>query len=287
VGSPSGSIHVAATDNPTLVFERIFLDRTGSLETVDDALDAGSILISEPLANRLVLNRRPTSLELVTDTGLVEFPIAGIYYDYASSLGTVLMRLSTYRKHWSDQGVSALALRLHPTRDPEQISRELVSHFSTIQKVQVRPNRVLRQDALEVFDRTFAITRALRLLALIVAFIGILSALLSWQIEKQRELGILRAVGLTIRQVWALVLAETGLLGCVAGVLAIPTGLVMAWILIYIINLRSFGWTLQMQVDAWPFILAFVISVGASMLAGIIPARRLSQIQTSEALRSE
>ena len=79
-----------------------------------------------------------------------------------------------------------------------------------------------------MFDRTFAITGALQLLAALVAFIGVLSALLSLQLERARELGILRAIGLTVRQLRGLMLLETGLMGAVAGLLAMPTGLALS-----------------------------------------------------------
>jgi putative ABC transport system permease protein len=146
---------------------------------------------------------------------------------------------------------------------------------------------VLRQEVLVIFDRTFAITGALQLLATIVAFIGVLSALLSLQLEKQRELGILRAVGLTVRQLWGLVMLETGLMGAAAGLLAMPTGLALSLILIYIINRRSFGWTLQVHVGVAPFIQALVVAVIAALLAGVYPARRLGKMMAAEALRFE
>ncbi len=113
----------------------------------------------------------------------------------------------------------------------------------------MRSNRGTRENALEVFDRTFAITIALQVLATLVAFIGILSTLMSLQLERSREIGVLRSTGMTRRQLWRLSLLETGLIGSVAGLLAMPTGLLLAIILIYIINLRSFGWTLEMQLD--------------------------------------
>ncbi len=138
-----------------------------------------------------------------------------------------------------------------------------------------------------VFDRTFAITGALQLLATVVAFIGVLSALLSLQLDKQRELGILRAVGLTARQLWSLVMLETGLMGAVAGLLSMPTGFVVALILIYIINRRAFGWTLLLQVEPAPFIQAFVVALIAALLAGIYPARRMSKAITADLLRFE
>ncbi len=146
---------------------------------------------------------------------------------------------------------------------------------------------MLREEVLVVFDRTFAITAALQLLATLVAFIGILSALLSLQLERQRELGILRSIGLTPSQLRRLILTETGLMGTVAGLLAMPTGFVLALILVYIINQRSFGWTLQMQVQPAPFLQALLLALIAALLAGIYPAWRMSRVVTAEALRSE
>jgi putative ABC transport system permease protein len=145
----------------------------------------------------------------------------------------------------------------------------------------------LREEVLEVFDRTFDITTALQVLATVVAFIGVLSALFSLQLEKGRQLGILRAIGLSVRQLWQLVLMETGLMGLVAGLLSLPTGYVLSWILIFIINRRSFGWTLQMRVEAEPFLQALLIALTAALLAGIYPAFRISQKITADAIRFE
>lgn len=138
-----------------------------------------------------------------------------------------------------------------------------------------------------IFDRTFQITGALRLLAMVVAFIGILSAMLSLLLERQRDLGIMRAVGLTNRQLWGLMMVETGLMGTVAGILAMPAGFALALILILIINRRSFGWTLQLHVDPAPFVLALGMSILAALLAGIYPAKKISSIPAAETLRSE
>jgi putative ABC transport system permease protein len=121
----------------------------------------------------------------------------------------------------------------------------------------------------------------------VVAFVGVLSAMMSLQLDKRRQLGILRAIGLTGKQLWALVALETGLMGFVAGIFAMPTGYILSIILIYIINRRSFGWTLQMYVAPEPFIQAFVIALAASLLAGIYPSWRLLQRKTAEAIRYE
>jgi putative ABC transport system permease protein len=288
VDSPLGPVHIAASSNLHVGQERSYLASDGPIEQIPERMQNGAVIVSEPFANRHNLPKHGGKVTLFTQTGALEFPVAGIYYDYASTQGTITMDLETYRKHWKDRGVTAAALYLAPRMDVDQTARQVQTAISDLgQRLLVRPNAELRQDVLEVFDRTFAITGALQLLATVVAFIGVLSALLSLELERQRELGILRAVGLTVRQLWGLVLLETGLMGTVSGLLAMPTGFVLALILVYIINRRSFGWTLQMQILPDPFFLALVVAVAAALLAGIYPALRMGRMLAAEAIRYE
>lgn len=287
VDSPDGPVQLAAVDNPGLGDERIFLAADGTPEEVWAAMQAGAVIVSEPYANRVGLPRSGGEVTLQTEQGQRAFPVAGIYYDYASSQGVVMLALPLYRELWQDDAITALALRLEDGADPDQITRQLQDALAPVQALEVRPNQALRDEALVIFDRTFAITGALQLLATLVAFIGVLSALLSLMLDKQRELGILRAVGLTGRQLWRLVSLETGLMGAVAGLLAMPTGLALALILIYIINRRSFGWTLQMQIAPEPFVQALVVAVVAALLAGLYPAYRMTRMAAADAMRFE
>lgn len=287
VDSPDGPVQLAAVDNPGLGDERIFLAADGTPEEVWAAMQAGAVIVSEPYANRVGLPRSGGEVTLQTEQGQRTFPVAGIYYDYASSQGVVMLALPLYREQWQDGAITALALRLEDGADPDQITRQLQDALAPVQALEVRPNQALRDEALVIFDRTFAITGALQLLATLVAFIGVLSALLSLMLDKQRELGILRAVGLTGRQLWRLVSLETGLMGAVAGLLAMPTGLALALILIYIINRRSFGWTLQMQIAPEPFVQALVVAVVAALLAGLYPAYRMTRMAAADAMRFE
>jgi putative ABC transport system permease protein len=286
VESPAGPVSVFGVYNPDFG-HRPFLDNDRSPEEIWAAMEAGAVTVSEPYANLAGLPRRGGTVTLYTLEGAREFPVAGIYYDYVTSGGTISLSLDTYRRWWGDDTLTALAVRLAPAADVDVVARDLGDALAPVQRVFVRPNQALRDEALVVFDRTFAITGALQLLATVVAFVGVLSALLSLLLEKQREVGILRAVGLTARQLWGLVLLQTGLMGAVAGLLAMPTGLALSFILIYIINRRSFGWTLQMQVDAAPFLTALAVAVIAALLAGLYPARKMGQMLTAEALRYE
>jgi putative ABC transport system permease protein len=198
-----------------------------------------------------------------------------------------LRDLARFRAIWGDDGVTAISVILQPGASPEEAAARFQDELIPLQQLQIQPNRSLRENALVVFDQTFAITSSLQGLATLVAFIGVLSALMSLQLEKSREFGVLRAVGMTAGQLRRLVLLETGLMGSVAGLLSIPTGIVLSLILIYIINRRAFGWTLQFQFDVMPLIAALVIALSAAILAGLYPALRIARLAPADALRGE
>jgi len=287
VDSPEGPVQVNASSNAHVSEERLYLSRVFPVDQMPGKMQAGAVVVSEPFANRIGLSSKGDTIELYTDQGLVSFPVIGIYYDYTSTQGTVLMAQSVYHQYWDDSSITAISLKLESGINADDISRDLRDQLGTIQRLAIRPNLNLRTEVFEVFDRTFAITQALQLLATLVAFIGILSALLSLELERQRELGILRAIGLTSRQLWVVIMIETGTLGLSAGLLSMPTGYILAVILVYIINRRSFGWTLQMQVLPEPFLQALILAVMAALLAGIYPALRMSKMAAAEAMRYE
>ncbi len=284
VESEFGSVDlVAATTDP--LDARILLE--GDADRVVDKLRAGAILLSEPLAARLGVDLVDRTLPLLTPGGWVEFPVAGIYADYASTNGKIRMDIDVYQSLWQDDTLNGVSLTLLPSAGVDTVTADLRRQFAGFERIQVNPSGAIREDAIKIFDRTFAITTAMQLVTTLVAFIGVLSSLLALQLEKAREMGILRALGLTLAEMRRLTFWETGLLGASAGLLALPTGYILAWILIFIINQRSFGWTIQMQIEPVPFAQAFVLAVSAALLAAVYPAWRLSRMQTAEALRRE
>ncbi|MDR3576234.1 MAG: FtsX-like permease family protein [Anaerolineaceae bacterium] len=284
--STQGMLQVSATNNYTFGLERSYLSLKDPPQAIWKAMQQGSVLVSEPLAQRLRLKTGGV-ITLNSPAGWKSFTVEGIYYDYASSEGTLYMTLDNYRRLWQDSGVTAIGIRLPPGTNPDKITQDLQNGLESQQQLIIESNLTLRNEVLKVFDRTFAITAALRILATVVAFIGVLSTLMLLQLEKQREIGILRAVGLTGRQLWQLVMLETGLMGLVAGVLAAPTGYVLSLILIYVINQRSFGWTLQQSTQPSAFLQGLAIAVIAALLAGIYPAGRLSRMEAADAIRYE
>jgi putative ABC transport system permease protein len=285
VDSPDGPTTVIALDvaEPD---RRSFQLADGDTATVWAGFARGEALISEPLAYRRGL-RAGDTLTLLTDRGERAFRVAGVFYDYDSDRGVAMIDLSAYQALWDDRAISSLGLIAAPSQDVDALVQRLRSMAGADQLLNIRSNRALRQSSLEIFDRTFAITTVLQLLATIVAFVGILSALMALQLERARELGMLRANGLTPRQLWGLVISQTGLMGLTAGLLAIPVGVMLATVLVYVINKRSFGWTLLFRLDGGLFAQALLVAVVAALLAGLYPAWRMSRTSPALALREE
>ncbi|MEZ4860432.1 MAG: FtsX-like permease family protein [Caldilineaceae bacterium] len=265
--------------------KRRYRSAVGDWQATWQALRDGGVIINEPMANRYHL-QVGDEIALRSDRGLTRFTVVGVAVNFDVQ-AVVFMYDAVYRRFWDDDKYSAAALFLAPGVTLTEKVNEIRAHFAGQQELLVRSNRGLRENALVVFDRTFAITVALQLLATVVAFIGILSTLMSLQLERSREIGVLRATGMTRQQLWRLSLLETGLIGSSAGLIAIPMGLALAAILIYIINLRSFGWSLQMELRPEYFLQALLVALGAALLAGLYPAWRMGQMQPAEAVRAE
>ena len=249
-----------------------------------DALDA--ILVSEPYSWREGVHAGD-GIGLVTPAGERRFEVVGVFRDYESSRGTLLMSRASFLRHWPDRGVSGIGVYLRPGWDAEEAAKRIRGLLPGDREILLRPRQSIRQASLEVFDRTFTITGVLRLLACTVAFLGVLSALLALSLERAREVAVLRTMGLTRGEVFAVVQGETGLLGLIAGILSVPVGLGMALLLILVINRRSFGWSMSVHIDPALCFQTFGLALLAALLAGLLPAWRMARRAPATDLHSE
>ncbi|HEY0554710.1 MAG TPA: FtsX-like permease family protein [Thermoanaerobaculia bacterium] len=245
-----------------------------------------AVLVSEPYASRTGVGAG-SHLRLRTARGDRDFQVMGVYYDYASDQGVVLMSRATYLRHWNDPFLTGFALDLAPGADPDRVAERLRGTIGVGRALMIQSNRSLKKISLDIFDRTFLITSVLRLLAGLVAFIGVLSSLMALQLERARELGVLRANGMTPAQVWQLVTAQTGLMGLAAGLLSLPVGMTLAAVMIYVINRRSFGWTIRMELAPAVLLQALLLALAAALLAGLYPAFKMARTSPALALREE
>jgi len=283
--SSSGSLRlvVIGSDDRGI---RSFELKEGRPNEVWPTFQHGAVLVSEPFAYRTGVKRGGT-VRLRTAHGDRDFSVAGVYYDYSSDRGIVLMSRATYLRYWHDPTLSGFSLDLAPGADPDRFVARLRQTLGTERALSIQSNRSLKRLSLAIFDRTFLITGVLRLLAGLVAFIGVLSSLMALQLERGRELGVLRATGLTPGQVWQLMTSQTGLMGLAAGLLSLPVGLSLAAIMIYVVNRRSFGWTIRMAVSPGVLLQALLLALAAALLAGLYPAYRTARTSPAVALREE
>jgi len=245
------------------------------------------ILLSEPLSyhtGRHVGDK----VMLQSPEGPISLTVLGVFFDYTSSHGLIIMPLDMYTRLWDDQRLSAMGLYRKSGATAQDFMGQVqtvASHYS--EAILVQSNVQIRTTSLALFDRTFTITHVLRLLALIVAFIGIFCTLMALQLERQREFAILRASGATTADTSRMILLQTAMLGLFSGALAIPLGLIISRILVEVINLRFFGWSMQYLITPSILLESMLLALFAALLAGIFPALHMRRLPIAQALREE
>ena len=255
-------------------------------ETIWDRLTSGdSVIVSEPFSNKHDVHAGDTiALPLGPDG--VRFQVEGVYYDYSGEQGYLIGDRSNLLRYLPDRRLSSLSVYLREGSDAEEARASIVRTLSG-SNVQVTRNRDLRERALVVFDRTFAITYALEAIAVIVAILGMAGALIILVIDRRADLGVLRVLGASQSQVRRLVLAQAGMLGLISTATGCLLGGGLSLILIKVINKQSFGWTIQFH---WPiaFLLAALAAIwAASFVAGVYPARMAAALNPVGVLHEE
>lgn len=284
-GMPTDALILSTGAQSTRGFDIL----AGDISTLWDRFRAGeAILISEPLASHQGL-KIGDRLEIFSDLdGDIALPIAAVFRDYGSTQGMVVLPRNLYDRHWSDRAVSAIGLLLSPHADVEAIKQRLRDWAAeSVSTVMVRSNVEIRERSLMIFDRTFAITEVLRLLAVGVAFVGVFSALMALLLEKRKEYAVLRASGVTPRLLALIMLMQTVIIGLLAGLIALPLGWLMSEVLILVINQRAFGWSMDRLLPPGVLFQAMFVALIAAVLAGLYPAQRMAKAKIASALREE
>jgi len=269
---------------------RYLMVRGESTVALQRAAETGGVLMSEVLATRLGL-REGSHVSIATPAGIVAVPVEGIFYDYATDGGKMVMDRTWYQRQWHDDRVTVFPVYLNVGADVDQVRQSIVAQVAGLDGVTVPPlvirNHELRKEILAIFDRTFVLTYVLEAIAVLVAVLGIINTLVTAVLERRREFATLRAIGASTRQVERLVLWEAAYLGLIGAVLGVAGGLLLALLLIHVINKQSFGWTIQMTVPGGVILQAVALALTAALVAGYWPARWASRQPVVEGLREE
>ena len=279
-----GTVRMAVTRD----IERLDFAQGDSHAAFDAAIDHQAVLVSQPFFHRYHLGLGDT-INLATPSGRHDFKIAGVYLDYTTEGGVILVDWSTYRKYWRDSSVNGLGLYIDKNSGvtPAQVQAALRPKLAPYGDYLIKSNRELREQVFRIFDQTFSVTYVLQTIGIIISGLGIFLSLTILVAERQREISILRAVGASRGQIETMVLWEAAIIGALGSVVGIIAGLVLAAILSYVINVSFFGWTIAWATP-WRFLLFLpFLVVGASLIAGYGPARQAAHLDIADGVKME
>ncbi len=245
-----------------------------------------AVAVTESFARRFKV-RENDPVTIPTPRGLAAFPIAGIYSDYSHDQGVILMSRPNFDQRWDEPGVHSLAVFLQPGADGEKLSDAFRQEFSRAGEFSIYSNRALRARILTVFDQTFAVTSILRTVALLVAITGVYLSSATLVAEREREIGMLRAIGASRGQIQGLLMVEAALLGLVSALLGLASGTLLALVLTEVVNPAFFGWTIQLHFPWLPLALTPLWVAAAALTAAWRPARQAADRRLAETLREE
>ncbi len=248
-----------------------FLPGENREEIIHSLAGSNNAIVTEAFASKHHL-QQGSQIEIALGAHQVRLRVAGIYYDYTSERGFVLIDRATLARYLPDQPVTNLALYIAPGTPVENV-RKAVADRTAQYAIDIAPNETLRAGAVEIFDRTFAVTYALEAVAILVAMLGAANSLLALVLERRGELRLLRFLGAASQQIRNMILVEAGLIGLLANVLGLALGFALSYVLIYVINEQSFGWTIQFH-PPFALLAGALSSVWVvTIFAGIYPAR--------------
>jgi putative ABC transport system permease protein len=251
-----------------------------------EPVQKGAVIVSESFYRRFGLGAGD-SVTLDGFQGAVHLKIAAVFYDYTTEHGLIMMDRSTYFKVFHDPTINNIAIFMDPGNPQKKEILKDIARRAKARGLPVASREKLHGSILEVFDATFSVTRSMRVLAILVAFFGIAGALLTLFMERQKEFGIYRALGFSTGQVAAMTLLEGMGMGLIAYILSLGVGTALAWVLIRVINLQSFHWTIFFHFSWDPYWLALATAVLASLGAALYPIGKVYQTYPQMQIREE
>jgi len=254
-------------------------------EVLDKLRGKNNVIVSEPFTYKHKV-KTGDRITLALGESRASFHILDVYYDYASERGYILMDRDVLLKYLPDETPTNLAVFVAADAKAAEVRKE-IQEAAAGHRILIFSDRDLRTEAVRIFDRTFAITYGLEAVAVIVAVMGIAGALIALVIDRRRELGLLRFLGASSRQIRKMILVEAGLLGLLANLAGFVLGYFLSLILVFVINKQSFGWTIRFH---WPVAVLLGALTGvyaATVISGLYPARVAVRLNPLEVIHEE
>jgi putative ABC transport system permease protein len=178
-------------------------------------------------------------------------------------------------------------VRIRDGANLEQVRGDIQQRFGSDRTLFVLPAKALKNEIRKVLDGMFIFNYAVNVITLTIACLGILVTLFSSVLERTREIGTLRSIGMLRRQISRVVVLESILMGLVGGILGSATGIVSGWITLEGLFVADYGSAAGYFIPFGAITWALFLSAGLSAAAGLIPARQAAKIHMVEALGYE
>jgi putative ABC transport system permease protein len=244
------------------------------------------ILISENMATKHGLGAGD-KLRIDTPTGAHEFEVYAVVIDYSSDQGWMMIDHAWYRKIWQDEQIDSIDVYFADGVDHEAKAAVLRERLGGAESLFVALHDAMREEMQKVAKSIFALSKAPELITLIVAVMGVIGTMLAAVIDRIREIGMLRAVGATRRQVVGSLVAEAGFLGLAASLCGILAGVPQGFIFLKVIGTATSGWNLPYGFPVETALRMAFFVVAAAAVAGFLPGRRAAGLDVKEALAYE
>jgi putative ABC transport system permease protein len=258
----------------------IYRDRWPLLQSTADVWDrvrdGEAALISEQFARRMKLSLGDR-IRVPALAGNWSLEIVGIYADYGNPKGQIGVNIDAMLQRFPDIPQTRMGLRVAPAAVPALIA-DIQSRFG-LDGRNLADQAALKAESQRIFNRTFAVTAALNAFTLGVAGVALLTSLLTLGNSRLPQLAPLWAIGITRRRLAAIELLKTMSVALITALLALPLGLLVAWCLIAIVNVKAFGWRLPFHVFPLHLFELLGVAMLAALLAALLPVLKLARMQ--------
>ena len=190
----------------------------------------------------------------------MRFTVAGVWRDYARQQGAIAIERDRYVALTGDVTVTSAALWLAPGTGPEQIRVALADTLAGPDRIELATPGEIRTASMQAFDRTFAVTYALELAAVVIGLVGMSSSFAALVLARRREFGVLRHLGMTRRRVAAMLAAEGFAVSGIGLAAGVTLGVLISLVLIHVVNRQSFHWGMELAMP-WVTLTALVLVV--------------------------
>src|SRR5213594_1734652 len=255
-------------------------------QALREMAEGKGVIISESFRSKFGTTTNET-VELVTPSGKIGFKVIGVYVDYSSDVGSVLLDRALYKKYWRDELLDAFDLWLEPGADQQQIIQTIRTNYGEPYQLFISTHRELRETVVRIMEQSFVVNYAVEIVAVVVAIFSVINTLLASILDRTREIGVLRAIGATQAQVRRIVVMEAGWMGLIGGLLGLFAGTVMAYDDVVYNTKMLTGWTFQFYYPYGMAIFSLIAAVILCLLAGYGPAKQAASIPIVAAIGYE